>query len=560
MAMARRKQTHGVMNNKEDMAMKFMTNIKTLTALLIVGAAFAACSGSDDITEPTPAQPTNGKYTMTVLATKGDASREQNGTRALTYDDVNNKITATWADGENVYVKKGSDWATGSLQPQTEGATATLKGELSGIEIAADDNLTLQFPKSGDITYTRQLGTIDDIQANFDWATADVTVSSVTNGQIYVSGTTGFINQQAIVKFTLLDSDGSPLIPNPSALTVTDGTSTIELTSIPNETYETNGDGVLFVAFPAAGSEKIISMKATVGIFTYVYETASPKTFNNGQYYAITVRMKRLPEGALSGRFTINESGHRVYFSKGNLQAYNSTANSTEGWHWSFAEDQWEYIGAAKANDKINGKGTISEEGTVDLFGWSTSETNYGIWNSQQNSDYSGEFVDWGNLAIDNGGYTENSGWRTLTSDEWEYLLNTRSSGSTVNDVNDARFTMATINSNSEPVNGLIVFPDNVTIEANKASWGDINSASDYNTTHTQCTVYQWNALEAKGCVFLPAAGYRRRGTQVISLGDDGRYTSSSNDIMYFRSGTLRTNEGCNKFSGRSVRLVRNVQ
>jgi len=270
---------------------KFMTDIKTLAALLMAGAAFTACSSDDSIIDEQPVNPAKQTYTLTVNASKGDGST----TRAL--DLSGSTLTASWATTENVYVKKGSDWATGSLQPEADGTTATLKGSLTGITIDANDNLTLQFPKSGDITYAGQQGTLADIQANFDWATANVEVESVSaSGNINPkAATTTFTNQQAIIKFTLKDKANDAAI-SPSALTVTDGTSTVSLTSIPAATYSDpkNGDGVLYVAFPAAGSAKTIKLTATVGTATYIYETATAKTFTNGQYYAITVKMTKL--------------------------------------------------------------------------------------------------------------------------------------------------------------------------------------------------------------------------------------------------------------------------
>ena len=268
---------------------KFITDIRTLAALLMAGAAFTACSSSDDnIIDEQPVNPAQKTYTLTVNASKGDGAQ----TRAL--DLTGKTLTASWATTENVYVKKGSDWATGSLQPETAGTTATLKGSLTGISIEANDNLTLQFPNSGDITYAGQLGTLADIQANFDWATATVDVESVSpSGNINPkTATTTFTNQQAIIKFTLKDKANDAAI-SPSALTVTDGTSTVKLTSIPADTYTANGDGVLYVAFPATGGAETITLTATVGSDTYTYTTSSAKTFVNGQYYEITVKMTK---------------------------------------------------------------------------------------------------------------------------------------------------------------------------------------------------------------------------------------------------------------------------
>ena len=270
---------------------KIIKDIKTLAALLIAGAAFTACSSSSDDIIEQPVKPTEPKvYTMVIKASKGgDAT-----TRALSLS--GSTLTASWATTENVYVKKGSDWATGSFQPETSGTTATLKGSLSGITIAADDNLTLQFPKSGDITYAGQLGTLADIQTNFDWTTANVEVESVSpSGNINPkAATTTFTNQQAIIKFTLQDKGNSDAAISPSAFTVSDGTSTVELTNIPADTYTANGaSNVLYVAFPAAGSAKTITLTATVGDNVYNY-SKSGATFVNGQYYEITVKMNKI--------------------------------------------------------------------------------------------------------------------------------------------------------------------------------------------------------------------------------------------------------------------------
>lgn len=228
--------------------------------------------------------------------------------------------------------------------------------------------------------------------------------------------------------------------------------------------------------------------------------------------------------GALPGQFRIDDSGHKVNFSQGNLQA----TNNGSSWTWSFAPSQWDYIGNAASNNAVNGDGTVSTNGTVDFFGWSTSAITYGIHNSTSNSTYSGDFQDWGTLAITNGGGTANNGWRTLSSEEWTYVFNTRPSGSTVNGTSNARYAHATIRTDvGDGVNGMILFPDGIRIENNEVtSWGNINSTSTWDDC-TKCTSSEWSALAAKGCVFLPAAG-RRNGTAMNGVGTGGYYWSSS--------------------------------
>ena len=80
---------------------KMMTNIKTLAALLIASATFAACSSDDSIIEQ-PVTPTAPKtFTMTVQASKGDAA----ATRGLSLD--GKTLNVKWNEGEEVIVMQG---------------------------------------------------------------------------------------------------------------------------------------------------------------------------------------------------------------------------------------------------------------------------------------------------------------------------------------------------------------------------------------------------------------------------------------------------------------------
>ena len=171
----------------------------------------------------------------------------------------------------------------------------------------------------------------------------------------------------------------------------------------------------------------------------------------NRLFYLLMLLLTMVTQGAwamgeLTGRFSVNET-KQVYFSQGNLQAviasgptntYNYTASK-----WKFAEHQWSYVGNNAGNNSF-AAGT-----TVDLFGWvgtSASYDTYGLCtnsNSNEatfygNSTQDALKSDWGALAIENGGNTANSGWRTLTRDEWDYLFNSRKA-STVGGTADGR-------------------------------------------------------------------------------------------------------------------------
>ena len=271
----------------------------------------------------------------------------------------------------------------------------------------------------------------------------------------------------------------------------------------------------------------------------------------------VDVEIPAVPEGALAGKFTINADGDQVNFSQGNLQAtYNGSS-----WTWAFAANQYDYIGSAAANNAINGNGTVSSNGTVDLFGWSTAATYFGIHNSTDNSTYSGDFVDWGTNAITNGGNEANA-WRTLTKDEWVYLFYTRENAATL-------FGLGSVNG----VNGTILLPDNWTLPAGASFTASttqgladqgtyFSNSSGNNFSHNTYTAEQWSVMESAGAVFLPAAGYRY-GTGVFNVGSGGYYwaaTPGGTGLAYdlsFNSSNLRPQGSGSRYYGFSVRLVR---
>lgn len=270
--------------------------------LFMAGLAMAACSSDDRDTEPV-----RKTYTLTVNATK--AANEVAGraaTRALSLD--GNTLNASWATSEKVFVEgtyNGTTinfWFKGSIKPQTAGVSTVLSGTISlpdGTSYTSIQEaigtisvpLNLQFPRSGDLDYGGQTGTLADIAARYDYATASIEVG-IDQDRIVVptQETVEFENQQAIVKFTLKTSDGTALL-SPTALTIQYGKESLSLTSIPATTYITNGPGVLFVAIPGFES-KDVTLTANVAGTPYTF-TKSGITFENGKYYEINVKMTK---------------------------------------------------------------------------------------------------------------------------------------------------------------------------------------------------------------------------------------------------------------------------
>ena len=238
------------------------------------------------------------------------------------------------------------------------------------------------------------------------------------------------------------------------------------------------------------------------------------------------------------GVFSVS-ADKQVTFSKGNLQYY--PANNK----WRFAENQTDYIGSENSNC------SSTYNGWLDLFGWSTSATYFGVSTSEDWDDYSGSFVDWGTNKIGNDAPNT---WRTLSYDEWEYLLNNRPNASSLKGV-------AQVNG----VNGLIFLPDNwvcpegITFKSGFHSDYSVDAYGQYQTF----TAEQWSKLESAGAVFLPAAGLRN-GSNVLYGKDHGYYLSATEYdsigayCFAFRSDRAGMGEGGRSY-GQSVRLVKDL-
>ncbi len=253
------------------------------------------------------------------------------------------------------------------------------------------------------------------------------------------------------------------------------------------------------------------------------------------------------------GVFSVS-ADKQVSFSKGNLQYTQSTDT------WSFTSTQWEMIGT----DNVTGGSVYSDKygyyrygdalaDKVDLFGWSTATTNFGVSTSTDDNDYSGSFVDWGTNKIGNDAPNT---WRTLTYNEWNYVVFDRPNASSLKGV-------AQVNG----VNGLILLPDSWTCPSGvtfKSGFHN-NYGVYYYAAYQTFTAAEWSKLEAAGAVFLPAAGYRY-GSGVGDVQGSGYYWSATENgsfsahCLYFRSHEAFMGDGgSDRSRGRSVRLVKDL-
>ena len=232
--------------------------------------------------------------------------------------------------------------------------------------------------------------------------------------------------------------------------------------------------------------------------------------FTAGKYYEITV----IPEGALSGRFTINEEGDQVYFSKGNLWRDNDGL-------FHFEDNQYDF-----------NRGDYDTE-HISHFMWSKDiDVACALIYDDPSASQNDVFFTNADETTPNPDFTVNGQkevWRTLSKDEWEYLIENNGS------------VWATING----IGGLIIFCDG------------------YSGSTTDLTGIP------HGCAFLPATGIRNGdggNPSVVSVGTDGYYWSASPDgpisafDLFFHSSNVNPDHPDIRDYAYAVRLVTDVK
>ncbi|MBR3565119.1 MAG: hypothetical protein IKN91_02150, partial [Paludibacteraceae bacterium] len=291
----------------------------------------------------------------------------------------------------------------------------------------------------------------------------------------------------------------------------------------------------------------------------------------------------------VSGAFSVS-AYQQVRFAPGNLQfnaalgTHQCADRTTKPGTWRFAEHQWDYVGDSESgNVYYNGvkcdNGLISEtyDGWIDLFGWGTSG-----WNNTANDPYAVNYLPWstsssivnetynyygygpstnqgdGNLTGNNAYYdwgvynqigSDAPGtWRTLTTEEWEYVYSGRANA-------DNLKGQATVNG----VTGFILLPD----DWEAPSGITFTAGTSLKFTTNTYTTAQWKQMEQHGAVFLPAAGYRN-GSSVRNVGLSGyfwsvsQYSSYGARSLHFSSCDSYM-DGNYRYYGRSVRLSQDL-
>ena len=504
--------------------------MKKIFSLLAAALLIAACTPKEEVGTPFQA----GQKVTLAASMGGNGAKQMPGKQRVAGVDNGAQIDLTWNEGDQITVKVGDATAVFTLESGAGTANGTFVGEMP----ASGTNYSVVYPANynesvlAEQTYTangfgdglmkmstKVDGTIDGgfmltadnallgLQLTGDQALSEIVLTNTATSQTYTLNCAGITLTNTATLLYLVVPAGE--WPNGFTVSVKDSEGN-EITSF------TKADAATF--------------SATTSMIMPVREVESVKNY----------------EGI--GVFSISAT-KQVAFSPGNLQ-YTQSTNT-----WSFASAQWEMIGTDNVtggDEYVADKYGTALADKIDLFGWSTSATNFGVSTSTSDSDYSGSFVDWGTNKIGNDAPNT---WRTLTFYEWKYLLNTRPNASSLKGV-------AQVNG----VNGLILLPDNWTCPSGVSFKSGFHSNYDvsYYAAYQTFTVAEWSKLESAGAVFLPAASYRY-GSNVEYVQYNGRYWSATAHTSYRAYYLYFNSDGAymysmNRYYGQSVRLVKDMQ
>ena len=522
--------------------MKKTMRLFSIAALAIGLAAVSSCSKDDSLEKEAPQPAAAEELTVkdNIVTLTSTVGFDEASTRALTAEGVKTfaageKIAVIYKNESNETVKAESQALTAGnitnggknaaftvtlTNPKASGAVRYIYPAAMAAETVETSTETTADATINYAALSSQEGTLDDLSSKYDLAVFDGELTAET--QLPASAT--LANQLSILAITLKNADGSKEITSTiTGMTLSDGTYSYSV-------ERSAAAGPIYVAVRPTSSATI-DITATDGTKNYT-KTLTSKTYAASNGYNVSWRMTESASNVLSGEFSVS-STKKVKFSKGNLRYASSK--------WSFFDNQYDYYSSYSAD-------------AWDHFGWSTSATTYGMNTSTDNSDYSGDFVDWGsNSDLQT---ALGTGWFTLTSDEWTYLFNTRSA-STVGNTENGRYAKAKVNN----VNGVILFPDTYTHPDGVTVPTNVNTATASLASNTY-TVADWTKMESAGCVFLPAAS-SRNGSE-SGLGSGYYWSATPYDAvkaynMFCGPDYLTPAFKNSRFLGFSVRLVKEV-
>lgn len=262
--------------------------ILLVVALLMTITLTTGCSSNDAAIE-TPIEQTAKTGEMLFTATIAPKAAQ---TRS-----VNESGVTTWVVNEQIalyYQKTNNSYGTATANVDAvNGGVATISATLSDAKDVGTVKFvypaTLANATGDDIDATKlatQHGTIADISANFDAATATATLA--TNGTTCgTTATVSFTNRVLIGKFT--PKYGGTAIDGITTLTINDGTRTYTVTPVGSDPFDNQG---IYVAMLPVSSQTV-SLTATTASENYFYPGKSISLTAGKLYNNLTIDMSK---------------------------------------------------------------------------------------------------------------------------------------------------------------------------------------------------------------------------------------------------------------------------
>lgn len=278
-------------------------------------------------------------------------------------------------------------------------------------------------------------------------------------------------------------------------------------------------------------------------------------TFNPGCYYPIST-VPATPETDIAGDllpYPISDGSNSYYFGKGNM-TYNHDANP----QWRLESNQWDYTLYGITGTDANGPTGVS--GSLALMVNTTANP------AALNNRISGTMSEAGYATLLGEDASLVNNWKVPSEAQWTSILGSLSTPST------AKWAYVRINDNNRLINGMIIFPNRTDCPSTIAL-GQTYTVSGNNQTVVwpntvpEISAADFEALETRGAIFLPAAGWADHSGKNGTWNDDGKghyRTFAANSggnkstVMIFDYANFPSfDQNAQNGAGYSVRLMR---
>lgn len=448
-----------------------------------------------------------------IRLVRGIGNHHVEGTFSIDDGDntIANALNIKWNGDDVICVYDGNKFCGSLKYRKHEGSTATFTGD-----IFVNGKPELSFYR-----YGRNVTIAEDGSATISFATQDGKASTLRNKMLFKKDGVAFRKDGkyvvamdvpvALAKLNLSDFDGNVTMTGitSNGLSVSKG-GTLSMNENSASTLKTGKDDFYMVLMPT--SEEVTYRFTDNKLEgSFIHKCVAGELYASADGGAKLLDALYTNEVTLANSYTFSTSDDtKVRFTKGNL-VRNTVTNTWQMFEYQCGTNSW---------DPVH------------------------ISHFSRNGDAGASYSD-----------AKIPDFRTLSSAEWDYLLNTRYA-STINGTANARYAKVKVNGTC----GLLLFPDSFEWNDDMGTAPTINkSDAPFSPDYTYS---QFKIMESDGAVFIPAAGLRK-GSSVSNVGDGDYWSYSPNDDKAsgfgFNTNGFSISDDNDMNSGYSVRLVKEV-